>query len=98
MLGALASSLKLTFGSAHQRTQPLLPTSQKSIYDVNSIDASTTSSGRQRGHARQPWWSADTVFLVTEAPDPQHAASASPVLIRTTHGEILAVFEVLVSS
>lgn len=87
MLGALASSLKLTFGSSQKSTQPLLPTSQDS---TSSLDFS--------GQPLQPWWSADTVFLVTEAPNPQDPASASPVLIRTIHGEVLAVFEVWLSS
>lgn len=95
MLGALASSLKLTFGSSREGTQPLLPTSQQPTSDSSSLYATSPPSGRPGEHAQQPWWSADAVYLVTEAPDPQDPASASPVLIRTTHGEVLAVFEVM---
>lgn len=95
MLGALASSLKLTFGSSEKSTQSLLPTSPS---DGSPKDYGSILSGRKDGGAAAvhgEWWAADTVFLVTEAPDPKDPASASPVLIRTTHGEVLAVFEVL---
>ena len=96
MLGALASSLKLTFGSSGEGTQSLLTASQRS--DGSPDDSRSSLSGLNREGApgsQQAWWTANNVFLVTEAPHPQDPASASPVLIRTAHGEVLAVFEVL---
>jgi hypothetical protein len=91
MLSALASSLKLTFGSSETNMQQsLLPPS----HDAEANSAESRSTAKLQAHAQPHWWDADIVYLVTQATDPLDPASASPVLTRTMHGEILAVFEV----